>query len=178
MAEEELKIEEGGKKSKLPLIIIAVVVLLGGGAAAYFFLFSGSSEPEQVMEEGGASETEGAAENQAQAKKAQTGSAVYVAMPRPFTFNAPGAGRDRLVQIKVQLMMRGSDNEEQAKSHIPLIEGTLLQTFSASNADDLVTEVGKVALKEDALSAVQESLKEVTGNTVVERVLFTSFVMQ
>lgn len=177
MAEEELKIEEGGKKSKLPLIIIAVVVLLGGGAAAYFLLFSGSSEPEQVMEEGAGS-ADGAAASQAPAKKAQTGSALYVAMPRPFTFNAPGAGRDRLVQIKVQLMMRGSDNEELAKSHIPLIEGTLLQTFSASNADDLVTEAGKMVLKEDALSSVQESLKEVTGNTVVERVLFTSFVMQ
>lgn len=174
MAEEELQIEEVGKKSKLMLIIIIVVVLLVGGAAAYFFLFSGSDEPAEMMEG-----EEGAVQAPAIAPMvAQTGSALYVAMPRPFVFNVPGAGRDRLVQIKVQLMMRGSENEEIAKSHIPLIEGTLLKTFSSSNADDLVTEAGKMALREDALTSVQSTLQEVAGSQVVEKVLFTGFVMQ
>ena len=45
---------------------------------------------------------------------AEKGTALYVAMPRPFVFNVPGSGRDRLVQIKVQLLVRGSDNEELA----------------------------------------------------------------
>lgn len=175
MAEEELQIEEGKKKSKLPLIIIAVVVLLGGGAAAYFFLFSGSDAPPEQMEDAAIGDGEPAA---VVAAPAQTGSALYVAMPRPFVFNVPGTGRDRLVQIKVQLMMRGSDNEEIARTHVPLIEGTLLQTFSSSNADDLVTEAGKMALREDALSSVQTRLNEVAGSTVVEKVLFTGFVMQ
>lgn len=175
MAEEELQIEEGKKKSKLPLIIIAVVVLLGGGAAAYFFLFSGSDAPPEQMESG--AEGGGEAAPVAQAP-ASTGSALYVAMPRPFVFNVPSADRDRLVQIKVQLLIRGSENEEVAKSHIPLIEGTLLQTFSASNADDLVTEAGKMQLRDDALTSVQERMQDVAGSAVVEQVLFTGFVMQ
>ena len=99
-------------------------------------------------------------------------------MPRPFIFNVPGAGRDRLVQIKVQLMVRGSDNEELAKMHIPMIEGTLLKVFSTANADDLVTEAGKVALKDQSLREVQKALNEIAGNAVVEQVLFTGFVMQ
>ena len=106
------------------------------------------------------------------------GTALYVAMPRPFVFNVPGLGRDRLVQIKVQLLVRGSDNEELAKTHIPLIEGTLLQAFSTSNADDLVTEAGKIELREQAVTEVQKALKDITGSDVVERVLFTGFVMQ
>ena len=112
------------------------------------------------------------------AGKAEMGTALYVAMPRPFVFNVPGAGRDRLVQIKVQLLVRGSDNEELAKTHIPLIEGTLLQAFSTSNADDLVTEAGKIELREQAVTEVQKALKDITGSDVVERVLFTGFVMQ
>jgi len=108
----------------------------------------------------------------------EMGTALYVAMPRPFVFNVPGAGRDRLVQIKVQLLVRGSDNEELAKTHIPLIEGTLLQAFSTSNADDLVTEAGKIELREQAVTEVQKALKDITGSDVVERVLFTGFVMQ
>ncbi len=177
MADEELQIEDGGKKSKLPLIIIiAVVVLLGGGAAAYFLLFSGSDEPPEQIEE--VSGEAGQAPAAAPQGPAQTGSALYVAMPRPFVFNVPGTGRARLVQIKVQLMMRGSENEELAKSHIPLIEGTLLQVFSAGNADELVTESGKLALRDNALTAVQERLQELAGGPVVEQVLFTGFVMQ
>jgi flagellar FliL protein len=176
MAEEELQIEEGGKKSKLMLIIIVVVVLLVGGAAAYFFLFSGSDESAEQMDP---SMSEGMEDTAAApAAPAQTGSALYVAMPRPFVFNVPGTGRDRLVQIKVQLLVRGSDNEEAAKTHIPLIEGTLLQTFSSGNADDLVTEAGKMAMREDALSAVKARMQDVAGGPVVEQVLFTGFVMQ
>ncbi len=176
MAEEELQIEEGGKKSKLMLIIIIVVVLIIGGAAAYFFLFSGSDDAAEQSEEQMTEDTGDAAG--AAPVPAQTGSALYVAMPRPFVFNVPGTGRDRLVQIKVQLMVRGTENEEMAKSHIPLIEGTLLQTFSASNADDLVTEAGKMALREDALSSVKARMQDVAGAPVVEQVLFTGFVMQ
>ena len=156
------------------IIIIAVVVVLGG-AAAYFFLFSGGDDPaaEQLMEEGAEAPMEEVADT-----NAAVGTALYVAMPRPFIFNVPGNGRDRLVQIKVQLMVRGTDNEEVAKTHIPMIEGTLLQVFSASNADDLVTEAGKIALRDQALSEVQRVLKDIAGSNVVERVLFTGFVMQ
>jgi flagellar FliL protein len=174
MAEEELKMEEGGKKSKLIIIIVAVVVLIaGGGGAAYFFLM-GDDEPVPVIEDQAKSEGE---EGRA-LDLVKTGTALYVAMPRPFVFNVPGSTRDRLVEIKVQLMMRGSNNAEQAKMHIPLIEGTLLKTFSTANADNLVTEAGKIAIRESALKEVQKIMVDISGNQTVEEVLFTGFVMQ
>lgn len=174
MAEEELQIEEGGKKGKMMMLIIIAVVVVVGGGAAYFFLFSDDKAPaaEQLAA------ADGSAAQQAPVSNAQVGTALYVAMPRPFVFNVPGSGRDRLVQIKVQLLVRGSDNEEIAKSHIPLIEGTLLQIFSTANADDLVTEAGKIELRDRAVQEVQRAMNEITGKDVVERVLFTGFVMQ
>lgn len=181
MADEELQVEDGGKKKgKMMLIIIIAVVLVGGGAAAYFLLFAGGDEPaaEQLAETDAAAAAAAATAPAAGPGNAEMGTALYVAMPRPFVFNVPGSGRDRLVQIKVQLLVRGSDNEELAKTHIPLIEGTLLQAFSTSNADDLVTEAGKIELREQAVIEVQKALKDITGSDVVERVLFTGFVMQ
>ena len=186
MADEELQIEEegGGKKSKLMLIIIIVVVLLGGGAGAYFFLFAGD---EPVAEEGveGEAAAEGGGEAEAEdadagagSAGAEIGTALYVAMPQPLQFHIPGSGRERTVQIKIQLLVRGSDNEETAKVNMPLIQGRLLQVFSSSNADDLVTEAGKIELREKALEEVQSAMKEYTGTEVVEQVLFTGFVMQ
>ena len=180
MADEELQIEEeGGKKSKLMLIIIIAVVLIGGGGAAYFFLFMGDDEPAaEQLAEGEAAPADAAAPAAGGGGKAEMGSALYVAIPQPLTFNIPGSGRERTVQIKVQLMVRGSENEERAKVNIPLVQGTLLKVFSNSNADDLVTEAGKIELREKALEEVQAAMKEYTGSEVVEQVLFTGFVMQ
>lgn len=168
MADEDLEIEEGGKKKgKMMIIIIAVVVLLaGGGAGAFFFL--GGEEPED-------GET---AEEMVEEEPVNTGLAMYVAMPRPFQFNAPGVARERLVQIEVQLMVRGVENQERAKRHIPMIEGTILNVFSAANADELVTDVGKVDLKEKATAQVRQVMNELEKDPVVEQVLFTGFVIQ
>lgn len=177
--EVDLEIEGGGKKKKMLIIIIAVVVLLAGGGGAYFFLMGDDSATTsaQTSVDGAAaaaaeSSQEGAAEN------AKVGSALYVPMPRPFRFNVPGAARDRFVEIRVQLLVRGGDNEESVKMNIPLIESTLLNVFSQANADDLGTSVGKEALKQQSLTAVQLVMKELKGNDTVEKVLFTGFVMQ
>ena len=172
MAEEELQMEEGGK-SKMMIIIIVAVVIIAGAAGAYFFL-SGSDDTAVESVDEGAESTESASAQ----VSSKVGTALYVAMPRPFVFNVPGTGRDRLVQIKVQLMVRGTDNEESAKMHIPMIEGTLLKVFSKANADDLVTEAGKVALRDQAVRDVQEVMNEIVNKDVVEQVLFTGFVMQ
>ena len=179
MAEEkDLEIEEGGEKKggKMMIIIIAVVVLLAGGGAAFFFLGGDDSAPAETLAEETTS-AEGS-EGKPSGNIAEIGSALYVGMPRPFVFNVPGSNKDRLVQIKVQLLVRGDVNEETAKRHIPLIENTLLRVFSASNADDLSTTAGKEALRYNALTEVQNALVEIEGSKVVERVLFTGFVMQ
>ena len=175
MAEEELKMEEDGKNNKLIIIIAAVVIvmLIAGGAGYYYLKGDDDTALSDVEAESMLQAEEGVAST-----AFKMGSALYVAMPRPFVFNVQGSSRDRLVEIKVQLMMRGSDNEEQVRMHIPLIEGTLLKAFSTANADDLVTEAGKTAIRDSALKEVQKTMLDISGNQTVEEVLFTGFVMQ
>lgn len=179
--EKDLEVDkQGGGKKKLIIIIIAAVVLLGGGVGAFLFM-SGDSAPSD--EEMAAALDSGSGEADADGEAAEpsgasTGSALYVPMPRPFRFNVPGAARDRFVEIRVQLLVRGGDNEEEAKKHIPLIESTLLGVFSISNADDLATSAGKASLKQKSLAEVQKVMKDVAGNKIIEKVLFTGFVMQ
>lgn len=173
-AGKDLEIGDGkAKKKKLIIIIGAAVLLAIVAVVAVLMMSGGSSEPAPA--ESGTAEVAVATDPNAAADK---GSALYVSMPRPFIFNVPGATKDRLVQIKVQLLVRGSNNEETAKVHIPLIESTLLRTFSTSNAEELITVEGKENLKKKALKEVQEALVGVAGSEVVEEVLFTGFVMQ
>lgn len=171
-AEKDLVIAEGGGKKKLIMIAgggLLVVIL----AVVGFLMFSGGDDTPKTAAGGaavaGAGSTEGGE---------SVGTALYVPLPRPFVFNVPGASRDRMVQIKVQLLVRGANNETIAQRHIPLIEGSLLETFSAANADELVTVAGRDALKNKALSDLQQALIEVVGSVVVDEVLFTGFVMQ
>lgn len=179
-AEKELEIADGGGKKKKMIIIGAVVAVLaiGGGVGV---MMMGGEEPAAPAADSAAAPADGAAAPAAAApsgSEPQVGSAIYVAMPRPFTFNVPGASRDRLVQIKAQLLVRGAPNEELAKQHVPLIESTMLRTFSTANADDLVSAQGKDTLRSNCLKDVQEALKGVAGEAVVEEILFTGFVMQ
>ncbi|MGM0526461.1 MAG: flagellar basal body-associated protein FliL [Pseudomonadota bacterium] len=176
MAEEndqEQQEKPAGKRKKLLfigggvtlVIIIAVVVM---------WLFSGSSESTQASASG-----DQASQSSADTSEApEVGNALYVGMPRPFVFIVPGDARERTVQIKVQLMVRGEDSEEQVKRHIPLIESTLHEVFSSSTAEELKTVEGKTKLRELALQEVRNALEGVAGRGLVEQVLFTSMVMQ
>ncbi|GGI71623.1 flagellar basal body-associated protein FliL [Shewanella hanedai] len=171
-AEESLDLEENNQpKSKKKLIVfgvIGLVLLLGIGGGVWFFL--GSSEAsDPAMAEDGAAEV---------VEEENTGEAFYVGMPRPFLFNLPGASRSRLVEIKVQLMVRGSDDDVLIKKHIPLIEDALLTTFSSADVQKMSSLSGKDELRQLALLNVQNTLQPVTGSKVVEKVLFTGFVMQ
>jgi flagellar FliL protein len=167
MAEESLQPAKDNSKKMLIIIVAAVVVLLGVGGGAYWFL--SSDDPTTVS---------------SPKQSASAGAAVpvdpisYVNLAQPFVFNASGKQSDRMVQIKVQLMVRGLDNESQARYHSPLIESTLLSTFASATVDQLRSTTGRVELRDQATIDVQASLSQVAGSPVVERVLFTDFVIQ
>jgi len=168
----ELEMDGGGKKKKMIIIIAIIALVLIAGGGYYFFMGNNGGD---TTEQGKSSQGSSNADENV---PAQVGSALYVPMPRAFRFNIPGATRDRFIEIRVQLLVRGADNEENAKMNIPLIESTLLNIFSQANADDLATSVGKEVLKDQSLSAVQLVMKDLKGNETVEKVLFTGFIMQ
>lgn len=163
--------DKGSSKKKLIIIGAIALVLLAGGGGAAWFLLGGSGGDSAPAETTDSAETPAKADTKNQPP-------LYVGMPRPFVFNVSGQSRDRLVQIKVQLMVRGAANDGLAKQHIPLIEGTLLRVFSAATAEQLSTFEGKEKMRTDALEECQRVLKELTKESVVEQVLFTGFVMQ
>ncbi len=101
MAEEDLGTEAPKGKKKLLIIIIAAVVLLAGGGGAAFFMMGSGGE-----------EAAADAEQKTEQVAAPTDPVSYVNIAQPFVFNVTGDAKDRLVQIKVQLMVRGSENEK------------------------------------------------------------------
>ncbi|EOX3348484.1 flagellar basal body-associated protein FliL [Vibrio cholerae] len=167
MAEEDLGTEAPKGKKKLLIIIIAAVVLLaGGGGAAFFMMGSGGDEAATDAEQ----KTEKVA--------APTDPVSYVNIAQPFVFNVTGDAKDRLVQIKVQLMVRGSQNESLARYHSPLVESSLLATFASATVEQLRTPNGRIELRDKATDDIKAALNQAVGKPVIEKVLFTDFVMQ
>ncbi|WP_454441888.1 flagellar basal body-associated protein FliL [Vibrio bathopelagicus] len=152
-------------KSKILIIIIAVaVLLLGGGGAAFFFLGSNDEAAESALV--------------TEAQSSASEPVAYVNIPQPFLFNVTGDKKDRLVQIKAQLMVRGSKNEDLARYHSPLVESTLLATFASATVDQLRSPIGRVELRDKATEDIKASLAQAVGQPVIEKVLFTDFVIQ
>jgi flagellar FliL protein len=163
-----LKDPAAGKKKKLIMVVALAVILLGGGAGAWLMLSGGDKPAAEAAAEG----------KDAKPKEEAVQPSLYVGMPRPFVFNVSGGQRDRLVQIKIQLMVRGAADETLAKQNIPLIEGTLLRVFSAATSEQLMTFEGKEKLRKDSLEECRRVLNDLVSSPVIEQVLFTGFVMQ
>lgn len=166
--DKDLKLDEKGKGNKKIIIIAVILVLALAGGGAAFFLLSGDDSVA----------TDSAEVATKIVDKSADQTAYYVALPRPFVFNVIGLKRERLVQIKVQLMVRGSDNQDLVKANLPLVESTLLQVFSATTEQQLATYQGKELVRTDSLTSVNEILTKYTGVAAIEKILFSGFVMQ
>lgn len=180
MADEEISLDKvantGVSGNKKLVIIIVVATLLLLSCAAVVAYYSISSDDSDQAEQQSATQLEQATSESEQILGALD--AYYVAMPRPFVFNVLDGKRDRLVQIKVQLMVRGHESETLAKKHIPLLEGTLVREFSAATIAQLRSPDGKDVLRATALKATNASIQKLEGKAIIDSVLFTGFVLQ
>ena len=169
MAEEQDLIEgeeQGGSKKKWWVIGAIGFVLVAISIIGVVVWFNNPTDATETAAETVAADDSSAPE------------ARYVSLPRQLTFNVPGAGRDRIAQIGVQLLVRGVRHETLAQENIPLLESTLLNTFSRASAERLTTREGKREIRLQALDAVREAMADATGDPIIDEVLFTNFVVQ
>ncbi len=167
----------GGKsKSKLLIIIVIAVVLLGISAAATLFLtgmLSGEDDAAAASQEAAPAKT---------AEKDKVGKLKaplnYVPMDPPFVVNFSGDSDIRFLQITLEVGTRNPDMVERIKEQRPLIRNSLVMLFSNQDPVVLNTREGKEQLRAEALSEIRKVMKQETGDSAVENVFFTSFVMQ
>lgn len=144
-------------KRKLILILIAVLLVALGGAGVWLLTPTGNSEPNEPIVDK---------------------QALYVGTSMPFVFSVAAGRRERMVQIEVQLMVRGDKSQAEAQRHLPLLESALLTVFSRQSADNYLTADGKRQVRAEAREELNAVLTEELGHPLIEKVLFTSIVMQ
>ncbi len=170
--DDELESEEesssGGSKGKLIIMVEAGLLLMATiiGATLYFLgLFGGDDEIED-----GAGIPEEVVEVQA--------AAMYYPIKPSFIVNFQSRGRQRYLQVDVNIMTRGSKVFDAIQAHLPLIKNQLVMLFSGENYENLQTDEGRELLRQKAQHEVQAIVEQETGLAGVEQILFTNFVMQ
>ncbi|WP_028117911.1 flagellar basal body-associated FliL family protein [Ferrimonas senticii] len=169
MAQQSLQVDVNdvgnrNNKKRIIIAVVALVVLLSAAVGGWLW-FADSSEPPLTAPSAGS-------------QPVQPSESMYVSLPQPFLFNLQNSSRSYLVQIKVQLQVRGAVAHEQARKHSPLLRDALLKTFSSADPEALRTAEGKDELRARSLLDVQAAMQTVSGHPQIERVLFTGFIMQ
>jgi flagellar FliL protein len=164
----------------LPLLTVIILVVgtlffagvLPGGGDHSADSNAESSEDGAGDEEGEEGDEEGDEED------GETQPAIYLPIDPAFVVNFASQGKARFLQVTVEVMTRDPLMPDQIKLHMPVIRNNLMLLFSSQSYDGVSTLEGKESLREEALEVVQLILEEETGDTGVEAVYFTSFVMQ
>ena len=122
--------------------------------------------PEPVVEKGKPAET------------INKGPPLYLAFDPPLVASLEDKGSIRFLQVTIELMARDEKVIAAVETHMPVIRNNLLMMLGGQTVSSLTNREEKEKLRKQALTEVQKIMKANTGETGVEDLYFTSFVVQ
>lgn len=183
--DDDLELDTSPKKDKSgikKIIIIAAAavtfIALTVFATLYFtgaFSHKGGEDTAEMEQTG---DKEEAKQKKKTEKKKDKGVVIYHLFEPAFVVNFEDNNVVRFLQVGMSVMTHDSAVVEELKKHEPAIRNDIVLLFSSQTYADLSSREGKEALRKKALIAIQNILKENTGDTGIEQVYFTSFVIQ
>lgn len=115
---------------------------------------------------------------QAAAGSAEGEARDYVALDTPIIVNIFTRDTVHFLRVTAEFKLSKPELAGTLKAHLAAIRHDLILLLSEKRYFELTTVQGKTRLREEALTAVQQIMKEQTGESVVEEIYFTSLVLQ
>ncbi len=100
----------------------------------------------------------------------------YLALQPKLVVNL--AGRRHYLRADVQLMIKGKDNVERIRQHLPMVRHTLLMLFSDLPPDKVADVSEREKLREEALNRIRKVLDRYSDSDGLKDVFFTEFLVQ
>lgn len=110
--------------------------------------------------------------------KEQAAPVVYTAMQPALVVNVNDNERVRHMQVSIQLKLRTKAMEQYIQQYNPALRHELIMLLSDQPVKKLTSAEGKIALRDEALSALQKVMKEHIKVPAIEAVYFTEMVIQ
>ena len=102
----------------------------------------------------------------------------YVDLEPTFTLNYGDSRRVRYLQTSITLRVRDSAAALEVTAHSDAIRHAIIMLFARQPTEKIKTTAGRDDILDQALRELQDLMLKETGKTLVDRVLFTSFVLQ
>lgn len=144
------------KVLRIPILIIMVVVLAIGSALVITKVAQGNAATKKEEE---------------QAKKKELGKFITL---DPFTVNLVGGQNYLQTAIAFEIDSKNTELENELKERKPQINDKIITILSSKSMDDISDTAGREKLKTEIKKAVDSLL----GYGKIERVYFTTFIMQ
>jgi flagellar FliL protein len=106
------------------------------------------------------------------------GGASYVDLEPSFTLNYGDLNRTRYLQAAITLRVRDQAAALEVTAHSDAIRHAVIMLFSRQPVDSIRSTEGRDQILEQALRDLQNLMIEETGEGLIDRVLFTSWVVQ
>ena len=158
---EEAKVAEEDNKPGIPMIkliiIIVALLVIGGGGYFGWSIYTKEAETNPEVKE----------------------EVVEKAMVYPLKsfvvnlYDKKGIGK-RYLKVTVELEYVGEENKNTIDDNIPQLRDAILILLSNQALSDINTIEGKLELKQELLSRMNQTL----GEGIVRRIYFTEFVVQ
>ena len=117
-----------------------------------------------------------AEEDEAEAKPKEE--VAYVSLGDALVLNLASAGKTRFVQFKADILVKGSDGEADVKNHLAAVRHALIMTYSGQTVETMRSVPQREEVRIVAVAKVKKLIEELSGNTGVEDILFSSFIVQ
>ncbi len=105
-------------------------------------------------------------------------SPTYVDLEPAFTLNYGDPRRSRYVQASITLRVIIKPAALDVTAHSDAIRHAIIIVFSKQTQENLASKKGRDQILEDLLVELKALMLEETGEALVDRVLFTAFVLQ
>jgi flagellar FliL protein len=102
----------------------------------------------------------------------------YVDLEPSFTLNYGSANRLRYIQASITLRVRDSTAALDVAAHSDAIRHSIIMLFSRQTSEEIKTSAGRDKFLDQALKELQDLMVKETGRTLIDRVLFTDFIIQ
>jgi flagellar protein FliL len=163
--EEEIGTSPPKRRIKWVILAVLILVLSGGGFAAWTYLGKAGGEPGGKWILGGKT---------AESAKKQPVKVIYPLESFIVNLMEKQGAAKRYLKLTMALELDSDAGKVKAEKNQIQLQDTIIILLSSQGFEEIITLEGKLALKQELLSRVNQIL----GPGAVSRIYFTEFVVQ
>ena len=148
------------------------ILLLGLSSTSYVYAADDKSAEKKKEEKSKSAKKDPAAGAEANKPK------IYLKLEPSLVMNVEEKDVTRFLQVDAQIQFTDPLAQAIIEKHMPAIRHSIIMTISGADVPKIKTSNGKEDLRKTTLADLQKVMTDITGESVIEEIYFTGFIIQ